>query len=80
MARLGGGCVNLKIQNFPRKLRSLMNNHELNQIQLAEKIEVRQSQVSNYLNGKSFPTMYNLLRLAQCFKCDIEEFYRKAVD
>lgn len=42
-------------------LKDLMNEYNLNQTQLANKIGVKQSQVSEWLNGKSKPG-YDSLR------------------
>ena len=37
-----------------------MEQHNLNQLQLAALLGVRQSQVSNWLNGKSLPGYYSI--------------------
>ena len=45
---------------FSTTLRQLMKEKKLNQLQLAEILQIRQSQISNWLNGKSLPGYYSL--------------------
>jgi len=46
--------------NFHKILGQLMDQHRVNQLQLAALLGVRQSQVSNWLNGKSLPGYYSI--------------------
>jgi len=50
---------------FDSILKELMKKRELNQLQLAELLGVRQSQVSNWLNGKSLPGYYSIKQLSE---------------
>lgn len=55
---------------FAGILRKLMKERGLNQLQLSELLGVRQSQVSNWLNGRSLPG-YNSLRMLS-LKLDVK--------
>ena len=48
--------------NFARLLKEIMEQQGLTQVDLATKLDMRQSQVSNWLNGKSLPG-YNSIRV-----------------
>lgn len=54
---------------FRAILKELMNELQLNQSQLAAKIGVKQSQVSEWLNGKSKPGYDNLQTM--CLKLNL---------
>ena len=54
---------------FSKILKSIMLEKALNQVQLAQKIGVKQSQVSEWLKGKSKPGYDNLK--AMCVALDI---------
>lgn len=58
----------MKIE-FDRILKELMKKRRLNQLQLAEILGIRQSQISNWLNGKSLPGYYSLKLL--CAKLEV---------
>jgi len=47
---------------FPKILRELMKEQNINQSQLANEIGINQSQVSSYLSGRCLPS-YNQIRL-----------------
>ena len=49
--------------NFAKILKELMADRNLNQVQLAELLDIRQSQVSNLLNGKSKPQYYTIRKI-----------------
>ena len=49
--------------NFPKILKQLMYEHELNQSRLAELLGIRQSQVSNWIKGKSLPSYYAIRKI-----------------
>jgi len=53
---------------FDKILRELMKKHDFNQLQLAELLGIRQSQISNWLNGKSLPGYYSLKLLCEKLK------------
>ena len=52
---------------FAETLRKLMDKHGFNQLALSAAIGIRQSQISNYLNGKSLPGFYQIKALAEHF-------------
>ena len=52
---------------FAGILKKLMDEKNIKQIELSENLEVRQSQVSNWLNAKSIPGFYSIKRIAQYF-------------
>lgn len=55
--------------NFAKILREVMEANNLNQLQLAELLGVRQSQVSNWLNSKSLPGYYSIRMI--CTKLNV---------
>lgn len=46
--------------NFGKILGEIMKKRGLNQLELAHLLGIRQSQISNWLNGKSLPGYYSL--------------------
>ena len=50
---------------FAALLRAYMREHRLTQMQLADKIGMQQSQVSNWLNDKSLPCYHSLIALCE---------------
>jgi transcriptional regulator with XRE-family HTH domain len=59
--------------NFGEILRDLMTTKKLNQMQLASLLGVRQSQVSNWLNGKSLPGYYSIRMMCEKLKVSANE-------
>ena len=53
---------------FDKVLREIMKQRDFNQLQLAELLGIRQSQISNWLNGKSLPGYYSLKLLCDKLK------------
>ena len=51
--------------NFGKILSEVMEKQKLNQLKLAQMLGIRQSQISNWLNGKSLPGYYSLKMLCQ---------------
>ena len=60
---------------FRETIRSLMKSHGLTQLDLSAKLGVRQSQVSNWLSGKSMPGYRSLLALRSCFGVAMDKFF-----
>ena len=60
---------------FQIMLKYLMWCKQLNQKQLAEILEIRQSQVSNLIHGKSKPSYYTLQQLKNEFDWDINHYF-----
>lgn len=54
--------------NFAKILKDTMAEQGLNQLQLADMLGVRQSQVSNWLNEKSFPGYFSIKMLCEQLK------------
>ena len=52
---------------FQKVLVDFMRENNLTQMQVSEKIGMRQSQVSNWINGKSEPTWRSILTLSIAF-------------
>ena len=50
---------------FDKILGKLMKERKLNQLQLAQLLGIRQSQISNWLNGKSLPGYYSIKQLSE---------------
>lgn len=57
---------------FGKNLERLREKRGLLQKELAEKLELKPNSISNYENGKSFPTVPVLLRIAEYFKVSTE--------
>lgn len=54
------------------RIRELMKEQSLNQVQLAEKIGIGQSAISAWLLGKKLPSIASLWLLADYFGVDID--------
>jgi len=59
--------------NFAVVLKNIMTTRKLNQLELAEILGIRQSQISNWLNSKSLPGYYSIKMM--CEKLGIEPNY-----
>lgn len=57
---------------FKEILKDFLEERKLTQREFAEKIGVKQSQVSEWVNGKSNPGYYNLRNIAINFDLDAE--------
>jgi len=56
-------------------LHQIMREKALNQIQFAAILRIRQSQISNLLNGKSKPSFHTLQQLKNEFGLDVNIFF-----
>ena len=54
--------------NFSKVLKELMDEDGINQFDLSKALGIRQSQISNWLNGKSLPRYFSLRQLSNYFK------------
>ena len=54
------------------RLKELMNERNLNQVQLADKSGVKQNTISAWLLKKKEPSIRSLWLLADCFDVDID--------
>jgi transcriptional regulator with XRE-family HTH domain len=61
---------------FQNKIRKIMTERKLPQTKLAEMIGVRQSQISNWLNGKSLPNYESLAALSDKLEISVAEFFK----
>ena len=58
---------------FGERLRNLIKNGGLTQVAFAEKIGVRQSQVSGWIQGRHGPTLSTLRRIRDALGCTWDE-------
>lgn len=63
---------NMWISVFSARLRSAMKANSLTQSKLAEITKIRQTTVSDYLNGKTVPAADVFMRLAQALGVSME--------
>lgn len=54
------------------RIRELMKENGLNQVQLAEKVGIKQNTISSWLNGKKEPSITSLWLLADYFDVDVD--------
>jgi len=59
--------------HFQKTIKELMAKNHLNQLELSRKLSIRQSQVSNWINGKSAPSYDSIKRLCLFFKISADE-------
>ncbi|MDR0384133.1 MAG: helix-turn-helix domain-containing protein [Christensenellaceae bacterium] len=62
---------------FIKNLKRTMAENEINQTGLTEMLGMAQSRVSNWLNGKSVPTITSLVRLCKKLKIDSKIYFVK---
>lgn len=61
---------------FDKILKELMEKQGFTQLKLAETLGIRQSQISNWLNGKSLPGYYSLKLLCEKLKVSADTLLR----
>lgn len=54
--------------NFGKIMQDIMTASNLNQMEVSEMLGVRQSQVSNWINGKSLPGYYSIKMICEKLK------------
>lgn len=59
------------LSEYAERLKELMIEYNINQTQLAERINVKVSTISRYLSEQNVPEIEILIRLADCFNCSI---------
>jgi transcriptional regulator with XRE-family HTH domain len=52
---------------FAKTLKQLMNKNHYTQLSLSKVLGIRQSQVHNWLYGKSFPNYFSIGKLCEVF-------------
>lgn len=55
------------------KLRKLMIKKHMTQIDLAEKAQIPQGQISNYIRGKTTPSFYTIDKIAKALGCSTDD-------
>lgn len=61
------------MSDFPVRLRALMERARVNQVELAKRTGLNQSNISQYLKGSVEPTLDSLLSLTRALRCTLEE-------
>ena len=64
-----------KEKTFSEILSALMKERKYTQTKLAELMEIKQSQISEWLSGKAQPGYDNLRKLAQVFKVSADYLF-----
>jgi transcriptional regulator with XRE-family HTH domain len=57
---------------FGERLKMLMNERKLNQVQLADALEIKKQSINSYIKGKSRPELDVLIRFADYFECSVD--------
>lgn len=57
------------LSKFGEVLSNLMFEREINMSELAKELDLDQSTISNYINGKRLPAIENLIAIADYFNC-----------
>lgn len=57
---------------FGERLELLMNERQMNQVQLAEALEIKKQSINSYIRGKSRPELDALMRFADYFDCSVD--------
>lgn len=62
-----------------RAIKRLRSNAGLTQVELAERIGISQGSLSAYESGKDIPSVNTLIRMADVFKCTLDELVERRV-
>ena len=60
------------MRKFAENLNGLMFDKNINQKELAEKLNIDYASICRYLKGECEPTVKNLIKLADFFKCTVD--------
>lgn len=63
----------MKEMTFGKQLRKLRTQRGLSQVEVAKRLELKQNTLSHYENGKSYPDMATLLKIADYFNVSLDE-------
>ena len=66
-----------ELYEFKTMLRKMMKRKFINQNDLAKRVGVSQSMISNYMRGYSIPDALMLKKLARALECSTDDFYYK---
>ena len=61
-------------REFGMRVRKIMGRKGITQIELAERTGIQQTLLSNYMNGKTTPSFYNIDKIAKALDCSADEF------
>ena len=64
------------MERVKNNLKIYMIKKEMTQAELAEKLDVSQQQVNNWVTGRSVPKMKMLLEITDMLNCTIDDLYR----
>lgn len=59
---------------FGRRLKRIMKYKHITQEQLAELADIKQSNISLYINGRLNPTYFTVYKIARALDCSMDEF------
>lgn len=60
--------------SFSGKLRKIMKEKNMNQVEVSLRTKIPQSSISKYLQGTVCPSSYNIYKLANLFDVDFNYF------
>lgn len=58
---------------FGIRLKNMMHRKRINQFQLSTLSGIPQPRISNYINGRTTPSIYTVNKLAKTLNCNIDE-------
>ena len=58
---------------FSQRLRTKMRQRAVRQEILSEETGISRPMISHYMNGKSLPSIYNVMKIARALHCTVEE-------
>ena len=62
------------LNEFGFRLRKKLKCAGITQSELCDIVGIPQPQLSNYINGKTVPSFYNVDKIAKALNCSVEEF------
>lgn len=60
-------------REFGRRLKTLLELRGMTQNELSEETGISQVSISKYLNGKSDPSLLNVLKIARALDCSLDD-------
>lgn len=63
--------------SFENNLRKLRLNKSITQTELAQKLHLSRTAISNYENGKVQPSLDTLIKISEIFEITIDELIKK---
>lgn len=61
------------MKQFKDIVREKRKAQNLSQMEVSAATGIQRKMISRYETGATFPGMFNLIELAKCFKCSIDE-------